>query len=321
VSTPLFPCFRLIAASCLVASLSLTRTFGATAADPTGPPGAVEKDSPRAYNAAKKMFDSWKAPTPPRKLIGNIHYVGAIGVSSYLITTPEGHILIDTGFEDTVPIIQKGVEQLGFRLSDIKVLLSSHAHVDHVGGHARMKRLTGARVDASAADARVLKSGGADDFIPLPKDLILYEPVETDRVINEGDTVSLGGITLTAHLTPGHTRGATTWTMDVREHDRVFHVVFFSGTTINEGTKLLNNSAYPSIVEDYTATFAKLKMLPCDIFFAPHGGQFAMAEKFARLDRGDLPNPLIDPEGWRVSVERSEKAFLTELKKETAQQR
>jgi metallo-beta-lactamase class B len=120
----------------------------------------------------KRLFDGWRAPVPPRQLVGNIHYVGASGVSSFLITTPAGHILLDTGFDDTVPIIQRGVEQLGFRLADIKFILSSHAHIDHVGGHARMKKLTGAQIVASAADARTIASGGEDDYIQWPKDTI-----------------------------------------------------------------------------------------------------------------------------------------------------
>jgi metallo-beta-lactamase class B len=261
------------------------------------------------------MFAAWKAPVPPRRLVGNVYYVGAIGVSSYLITTPEGHILLDTGFADTVPIIQRGVEQLGFRPSDIKLILSSHAHIDHTGGHAAMQRLTGADVVASAGDARVLESGGADDFIPFPKDLIVYEPVRVKRIVTDGEQVVLGGVALTAHLTPGHTRGATTWTMEVTEEARVLKVVFFSSASLNSGTRLLGRPAYPEIVQDFEATFARLKSLPCDIYFAPHGGQFAMAEKFARLDRG-VKDAFVDPEGWRTLIGNAEKAFRDQLKAE-----
>jgi len=266
----------------------------------------------------KRLFDSWRAPVPPRHLIGNIYYVGAIGVSSYLITTADGSILLDTGFDDTVPIIRQGVEQLGFHLSDLKILLSSHAHIDHVGGHALMQRLTGARVYASAADARTLESGGADDFIPFPPDTIVYAPVHVDHIVKDGEQVTLGGVTLTAHLTPGHTRGATTWTMEVTENGHVYRVVFFSSASINPGTRLLNNPKYPGLVDDFERTFERLRVLPCDIFFAPHGGQFAMAEKFARLDRGEQPNPFIDPAGWRTLVAGAEKTFRDQLKAEQA---
>lgn len=265
------------------------------------------------------MFDAWKAPVPPRHLAGNIYYVGAIGVSSFLITTPAGHVLIDTGFADTVPIIQRGVEQLGFKLTDIKYILSSHAHIDHVGGHALMKRLTGAQLVASAADAEVLASGGRSDFIPFPKDMIIYEPVKVDRIVRDRDEVQLGGVALTAHMTPGHTRGATTWTMDIVDAGKTYHVVFFSSASINAGTRLTGaNAAYPEIASDLEETFAKLKQLPCDLFLAPHGGQFAMADKFARLDRGEGVSALVDREGWKALVASAEKAYRAELAAQTA---
>jgi metallo-beta-lactamase class B len=264
----------------------------------------------------KNLFDSWRAPVPPRHLAGNLYYVGAQGVSSYLITTPAGHLLIDSGFEDTVPIIQRGVEQLGFRLTDIKYILSSHAHIDHAGGHARMKQLTGAKVIASAGDARLLESGGADDFLKWPKETILYEPVQVDRIVADGEKVTLGDTTLTANLTPGHTRGATTWTMDVAEGGKTYRVVFFSSASINDGTRLLNNQSYPGIVADLEASFARFKSMECEIFLAPHGGQFAMADKFARLDRGEGIAALVDPAGWKELITAAEKRFRDLLARE-----
>ncbi len=263
--------------------------------------------------AVKRMFDPWRPATPPRHLIANIYYVGAVGVSSFLITTPEGHFLLDTGFEDTVPIIQRGVEQLGFNLTDIKFILSSHAHIDHVAGHALMKKCTGARVVASAGDARALESGGDDDYIQWPKDTVLYAPVKVDRIVADGERIALGGTTLTAHLTPGHTRGATSWTMDVTEGEHVRRVVFFSSATINAGTLLVNNPLFPDFAEQFEGTFAKLKALPCDIFFAPHGDQFGMTRKFARLDRGEKENPFIDPDGWRRLITAAERAYRAQL--------
>ena len=287
--------------------------------------GAAEKTPstlPLTPSAAwiNRLFDGWRAPVPPRHLVGNIYYVGAIGVSSFLITTPDGHILIDTGFEDTVPIIQRSVEQLGFRLADIKIILSSHAHIDHVGGHARMKQLTGAQIVASAADARTLESGGADDFLQWPKETLRFTSVQANRIVADGERVTLGGVTLTAHLTPGHTRGATTWTMDVTDAGVTRHVVFFSSASINPGTRLLDNPLYPDFVSDFEATFAKLRALPCDIFFSPHGGQFAMADKFARLERGEKGNPFVDVEGWKKLVSDAEKAFRDQLAKERSAQ-
>jgi metallo-beta-lactamase class B len=266
--------------------------------------------------AARKMFDSWKPAIPPRRIIGNIYYVGMSGVSSWLITTPEGHILIDSTFEETVPQICRNIEQLGFRVGDIKWLLSSHAHVDHTGGHALMKRLSGARIVSSAADAQVMASGGADDFSPFPKKLLAYTPVKADRIVKDGDEVSLGGVTLTAHLTPGHTKGATTWTMPVKDGEQTYNVVFFSSVSIVAPTRLLNNPDYPSIAEDYAATFKKLKALPCDIFLAPHGDQFGLAEKLQRLEQGASPNPFIDAAGWRTLIAKTENVYLKQLEAE-----
>ena len=300
----------------------LRRGLFAAAAFLAGAP--ILNAAPAALPAApssvwiKRLFDSWRAPVPPQQLIGNVYYVGASGVSSYLITTSEGHILLDTGFADTVPIIQRSVEQLGFRLADVKIILSSHAHVDHVGGHARMKELTGAQIYMSAADARTLASGGADDYIQWPKETILYTPVAADHLVADGERVTLGGVTLTAHLTPGHTRGATTWTMDVLDRGITRHVVFFSSASINPGTRLLDNPLYPDFVYDFETTFSKLAALPCDVFFAPHGGQFAMAEKFARLQRAEGENPFIDPAGWKKLLGESERAFREQLAVERA---
>lgn len=276
------------------------------------------QSAPLTVAEVKQLFDPWKAPVPPRHLIGNIYYVGAIGVSSFLITTSEGHILLDTGFEETVPLIRKSVEQLGFKVSDIKVILSSHAHIDHVGGHAAMKQLTNARIVASAEDAKTLESGGRDDFIPLPQETILYAPAKVDQIVRDGEVVSLGGVRLKAHLTPGHTRGATTWTMEVADKGQTYQVVFFSSASINAGTKLLGNPRYPRIVEDFTATFARLKAIPCDVFFAPHGGQFAMAAKFAHPENPAEPNPFIDPNGLPRIVAQAERSFLQQLGRERA---
>jgi metallo-beta-lactamase class B len=294
---------------CTLAVAALVVSAGTSTAATAAPPLPPTPSS--AW--VKRLFDTWRAPVPPEHLVGNIYYVGAIGVSSYLITTPEGHLLLDTGFDDTVPIIQKSVEQLGFRLTDIKIILSSHAHVDHVGGHAQMKKLTGAQIYASAADARTLESGGLDDFIQWPKETIRYEPVKADHLVADGERVTLGGVSLVAHLTPGHTRGATTWTMDVDDSGVVRHVVFFSSASINPGTRLLNNPLYPEFVHDFETTFAKLSALPCDIFFAPHGGQFAMADKFARLAHRENGNPFIDPEGWKKLLADSERVFRDQL--------
>lgn len=280
-----------------------------------GEPSLAEKNA--AENVAiKKEWESWNAPFPPFRLIGNIHYVGASGISSFLITTPEGHILLDTGFETTVPRIRESVAKLGFKLTDIKIILNSHAHTDHAGGHALMQELTGARILMSEADAALLASGGTNDFTPYSKELIGYRPAKADRILRDGDKVTLGGTTLTCHLTPGHTKGCTTWTMDVVEDGKVQHIVFFGSTSILSGVPLVNNAQYPAIAADLAASYKKLKSLPCDVFLAPHTGFFNLPEKAEQLARGQKPNPFIDATAFKKFLTPAEQKFLKQLAEE-----
>jgi len=280
-----------------------------------GEPSLAEENA--AKNAAiKKEWESWNAPFKPFRLVGNIHYVGASGISSFLITTPEGHILMDTGFETTVPRIRESVTKLGFRFADIKIILNSHAHTDHAGGHALMQELTGARILMSEADAALLASGGTNDFTPYSKEMMGYRPAKADRILRDGDKVTLGGVTLTCHLTPGHTKGCTTWTMDVPEDGKVQHVLFFGSTSILSGVPLVNNPQYPGIAEDLAASYRKLKASPCDIFLAPHSVFFNLPEKAARLERGAKPNPFIDAMAFKTFIEQAERKFLIQLDSE-----
>jgi len=276
--------------------------------------------APASDEAIRQSWNGWNAPVKPFRIIGNIYYVGVAGVSSFLITTPQGHILIDTGFEMTVPRITNSLAELGFRLRDVKILLSSHAHLDHTGGHARMKSLTGARICTSEADGALLASGGTADFTPYTTNMTAYPPVSADRIVRDGDKVELGGVTLVCHLTPGHTKGCTTWTMDVEEGGQVYHVLFFGSTTVLDGVRLQHNAKYPSIAEDYAASFKKLKSLPCDVFLAPHAGFFGLPGKASRLARGEKPNPFIDPKGYRNFIDESEQAFERCLRREKSRE-
>jgi len=239
--------------------------------------------------------------------------VGASDLSSFLIVTPQGHILLDSGLAETVPQIQQNVVQLGFRLADVKVLINTHAHYDHAGGLALLKRLTGATLMASEADAALLAAGGKGD--PNFGDRFAYEPVKADRILRDGDKVELGGVTMTAHLTPGHTKGNTTWTMTVTEGMQSYNVVV-AGSTSTLGYKLVDNPNYPGIVADYERTFQILKSLPCDIFLAPHGSFYDLTEKSKLLGQGEKQNPFIDPEGYKRYVEDAEKAFQKELERQ-----
>jgi metallo-beta-lactamase class B len=266
-----------------------------------------------AKSQIETAFRLMNRPFEPCRVIGNIYYVGASDVSSFLIVTPRGHILIDSGFGTTVPLIREAVRKLGFRFEDIKILLNSHAHVDHAGGHAVLKRLCGAQIVMSEADAATLARGGRGDFLPFDDEVIAYEPVKADRIIRDGEEVTRGGVTLTAHLTPGHTRGCTTWTMAVEEGGKRFDVVFYGGTTILPGVRLVNNPKYPAIADDFEKTFRRLKSLPCDVFLAPHGSMFGLREKAQRRAAGQTPNPFIDPEGYRGYISQSEGAFRRKL--------
>lgn len=256
----------------------------------------------------------WNQPVKPFKIVGNVYYVGAKEVASYLIVTPQGHILLDTGFLETVPQIKQNVAQLGFRFEDIKILINSHAHSDHAGGFAAVKKeLTGARLMVSEGDAALLARGGKND--PNFGDRFLFQPVTADRIMRDGDTVQLGEVTMTARLTPGHTPGCTTWTMKVREGSKTYDVVFYGSTTI-PGFKLVGNANYPNIVDDFERSFRLLKGLPCDVFLAPHGSFFLLEEKIKRLAQDPSQNPFIDEAGYRRILERTEREFRAELKRQ-----
>lgn len=256
---------------------------------------------------------SWNQPVKPFRIAGNLYYVGASDVTSYLIVTPQGHILLDSGLVETVPQIQKNVVQLGFRLEDVKILINSHAHYDHAGGLASLKRLTGAKLMTSEADAALLAAGGKGD--PNFGDRFAYEPVTADRILRDGDKVELGGITMVARMTPGHTKGNTTWTMIVNEGDKRYNVVF-AGSTSAPGYKLVDNPNYAGIVADYERTFQILKSLPCDVFLGPHGNFFDLTTKSKLFQPGAKENPFIDPGGYKRYIEDTEKAFQKELERQ-----
>lgn len=269
--------------------------------------------SPRT--SAAQADPSWSQPFPAYRVIGNIYYVGTRGLAVYLIVTPQGDILINSGLESSVPLIEANIEKLGFHMRDIKILLISHAHNDHCAGSARIKQLTGAKYMVMDADVPVVESGGRDDFQygHIPGDL--YPPTKVDRVLHDGSQVSLGGVLLTAHLTPGHTRGCTTWTMKVIANGKSYNVVIVGSPNVNAGYKLVNNKTYPRIAQDYERTFRVLKALPCDVFLGAHGDYYGMVAKYARMRQGG-ENPFIDPAGYKRFVAEKDGAFRAELAKQ-----
>ncbi len=266
-----------------------------------------------AVMAAQDAFEpDWNKPAPPHRVIGNISYVGTSELGVFVVTTPGGHILLDAAFDQSVPMIRSGMKTLGLRYENIKLLLSSQAHYDHVAGLARVKRETGARLEVMAEDAPLLEAGGRGDF--RFGDEFTFPAVKVDRLLRDGDRVELGGVTLTARHTPGHTKGATTFTTIVEDAGRKYDVVFATSLSVNPGTKLLNNPKYPSIVKDWEKTFRVMRSLQPDVWVAGHAGFFDMAGKAARA--GEQPNPYIDPAGYRRYVESAEERFRTLLSAE-----
>ena len=256
----------------------------------------------------RALLEEFTVPSKPFHIIGNFYYVGTKQLSSFLIVTAEGHVLLDAGLEQAVPLIRANVEELGFHFRDIKILINSHAHFDHVGGDRDVRDATGARVMVMFEDAEEVRRGH-------PEFALGWKGCPVDRVLRDGDTVSLGSTTLMAHLTPGHTKGCTTWTTRLLEQSRSYDVVFIGGFTINEGVKLLGTADYPDMAADFARTFKVLKSLPCDVFGAQHPYFFQMEEKVARLKRGGL-NPFVDPAGYRAAVAHAEAAYLEQLASE-----
>ncbi len=247
----------------------------------------------------------------PFNIIGNIYFVGSrLHYPAYLVTGSEGHILIDTTFDEMVPDIVENINKLGFKVDDIKYLLASHAHHDHVGGHASMREITGAVTMATAADAEIIESGGKADF----RSGDLWEPAKVDRIIQDLEKISLGDTVLQAHLTPGHTKGCTTWTTTVEENGKKLNVVFLCGVRMNGGEALVNNPDYPELPAEFAYTFAKLKILPVDVYLGAHGYWIDIESKLAKLKQGATVNPFIDPKGYYESVGAWEQEYLQRLK-------
>jgi metallo-beta-lactamase class B len=269
----------------------------------------------------RAQANDWTEPYPPFKIAGNLYYVGSRGLANYLITTPQGHILINSDMEENVHLIRASVEKLGFKFTDIKILLISHAHWDHDAASDTIKKLTGAKYMVMDADVAVVESGGKTDFQYGSDPKSLYKPTKVDRVLHDGDEVKLGDTILTAHLTPGHTKGCTTWTMKVHDGGKTYNVVIIGSPNVNDGYRLVDNPAYPQIAADYEKMFRVLKSLPCDIFLGAHGNYFDMETKYARLKESGLAT-FVDPEGYKKYVADKEQAFKTELAKQrVAQQR
>ena len=241
---------------------------------------------------------------PSFKIAGNLYYVGTADLAVYLINTPEGNILINSDFEQDLPIIKKSIEQLGFNYRDTKIILISHAHSDHDAATDLVRKETGAKLMVMDAD------------VPEEESTAKGRPgAHVDRVLHDLETVELGGSKLVAHLTPGHTKGCTTWTMQVRAGARTLNVVIVGGLNVNHGDILIGNESYPGIAEDFTHAFTVLKNLPCDVFLGAHGAYFDLKAKYAKM-RADEGNPFIDPAGYKAYITERDDAFRKEWERQ-----
>ena len=257
----------------------------------------------------------WTEPFPPFKIAGNLYYVGSKGLANYLVATPQGHVLINSDLEANVPLIKSSIEKLGFKFEDVKVLLISHAHFDHDAGSALIKHQTGAKYMVMEADVPVVESGGKTDFQYGKDPAMRYPPAKVDRVLHDGDEVRLGDAVLVAHLTPGHTKGCTTWTMKITDGGKTYDVVVVGSPNVNDGYKLVDNAGYPQIARDYERMFQVLKALPCDVFLGAHGSYFDLEGKYARMKPG-AASPFIDGDGYKTFVAQKEQEFRRELAKQ-----
>ncbi|MBP6879081.1 MAG: subclass B3 metallo-beta-lactamase [Phenylobacterium sp.] len=258
---------------------------------------------------------NWTAPHEPFRIGDNLYYVGTAGLGAYLLTSPQGHVLIDGAMPTSAKMIEANIEKLGFKPGDVKVLLNTHAHFDHAGGLAELKADTGAKLYAAAGDRQALETGtyvGSEDVKAFD-----FAPVRVDHVLKDGEQVRLGSIVLTAHLTPGHSGGCTTWTFPVKIDGAERQALLYCSTSVaaNRLVSKTKGPQYPGIVADYEATFAKLKTLQADVFLAPHAEQFGLSAKRAKLAAGG-PNPFVDPGELQRTVAASEAAFRADLAKQ-----
>lgn len=263
-----------------------------------------------AFGQLSEEDRRWNAPVEPFNIIGNVYYVGAAEVTSYLITTPKGHIVIDAGFAETVPQIIANVKKLGFEPKDVKILLNTQAHYDHAAGFAELKRQTGAALVVSEGDRPLLERGGKGDF--AFGDRFPYEAVKPDRLLKDGVKISLGGISVTPIVMPGHTRGSTSFLYEASESGKRYQLLFFSSVS-TPGFQLVGNKEYPNLVEDIEKTIARVKKLTPDIFLASHGSFFNLLEKAERKRKGATPNPFIDKSEYPKFIAAAEQAFRTRL--------
>ncbi|MEP7075051.1 MAG: subclass B3 metallo-beta-lactamase [Acidobacteriota bacterium] len=259
----------------------------------------------------QKYLDESNRPVKPFKIVGNVYYVGMNDLASYLIVTKNGMILVDTALEESGPMIRNNIEALGFDPKNVKIILSGHAHFDHVAGHQSMKEATGAKIYATAPDAMIMASGGMKGFFPFKNHP--FKPVRVDKIIEDGEWVKLGGVAMQAHMLPGHTEGNTAWTLAVQENGKKYDVLIAPSMSVNPGVRLVDNKEWPGVADAYRESFHNVRLLKCDVFLGPHAGFFDLEGKIGKLNSGPSSNPFVDPQGFAAYIDEMEKKFNTEL--------
>ena len=307
----------------LTFEINLSRRSVLTTLAATAAVAAIDAALPTQLRA--DLNPDWTTPLTPFRIIGNIHYVGSRDLASYLITSPQGHILINSNLVTSPPQIRASVEKLGFRWKDVKILLISHAHYDHCAGSAQILRETGAKYRVMDADIPAIESGGKRDIQFGTESVTQFPPAKVDRALHDGEQLTLGGTVLTARKTAGHTKGCTTWTLTVPDQGHTWNAVIIGSPSVLPGYNLIDDPKYPQMAADYIRQFQTLKSLPCDLFLGAHGLFFDLLPKYDRLQaakaagkEAPASNPFLDSAGYQSFVADRRQAFEVELAKQKA---
>ena len=257
--------------------------------------------------------EMWTRPFPGHRVIGNLYAVGTYDLGVFLITSEEGHILVNTGLENSTAMIRSNIESVGFRLEDVKILLTMQAHWDHTAALAEIKQITGAQMWATAGDTRVLEDGGFSD--PHFGGRMSFRPIKVDKVVADGEVIEVGSTRLTVIETPGHTEGSSSYSLTVTEDGHEYSVVIANMGTINQGKRLIADPTYPGVAEDFAKTFRRQKAMDVDVWVAAHGSQYGLHEKYRPGDPYG-PDTFVDPDGFQAAVARLERLYLKQLAEE-----
>jgi len=274
-------------------------------------PMAVSADGP-CLPADATMPAAWTTPFPAHRVIGNLYAVGTADLGVFLITTPDGHILINTGLADSTALIRANIARVGFKLEDVRVLLTMQAHFDHTAAMAEIKALTGAQMWATEKDARVLADGGASDPQFGACADFRFQPVQVERILRDGEVMEFGGMRITTHLHPGHTAGSASYGFTHRENGRDYRVLIANMGSVNDGKKLLKDPTYPGVADDFATTFERQQALPVDVWVSAHGSHYGLEQKY-RPDQTYDPKTFVDPEGYLVAVKKFEQLYRAQL--------